>query len=252
MQTLGTTLAHGLAARHGREGIAKLKVRAERIAFIRQRLPGKQSRQATFRRLSKDMQDLYGAEGTLFTLAFGQRKDRGIIYVLVEPHDDGSHTIFLTLLTARKLDPVMLNLMHLDQHATARLMQATRTHSPIAALRGLRPVLLSLMHCNLADTGYRHFVLVAPGIGWMPALLDEGTGMVGVRTVITEAALTPWKQRLLQRSLEERRFCLIDTRPAAEIESDIGNNLKALVLGPRQRDSDDPPTPAAACAGASH
>lgn len=245
MQTLGTTLAHGLATRHGREGIAQLRARAQRITFVRQRLPGKQSRQAMFRRLSNDIQDLYGAEGTLFTLAFGQRKDRGIVYVLVEPHDDGSHTVFLTLLTARKLDPIMLSLMHLDQHATARLMQATRTHSPIAALRGLRPLLLSLMRCNLADTGYRHFVLVAPGIGWMPALLDEGTGMVDVRTVITEAALTPWKRRLLQHCVDKRRFCLIDTRPAARIEGSIGNDIKALTLGPGQTDCDDP-APAAA------
>lgn len=238
MQTLGETLAHGLAIRHGREGLARLKARAQQITCIRQRSPGKQSRQATFRRLSEDIRSLYGAEGILFTLASGEKKDRGIIYFLVEPHDDGSHTVFVTVLTARKLNPATLSLVHFSRHATARLMQAASTNQPIIALRCLRPLLLSLAHCDLADTDYQHFVLAAPGIGWMPARLDENTGMIDVKTVITDAALTPWKKSLLKHCVEERHICLIDTRPSREINGDIGNNFKALILGPRLIDFD--------------
>lgn len=76
MCTLGKSLAHGLAHRHGREGIQQLQARARHVSASRVNKPGKQSRQAAFKRLRKDIRGVYGTDCILFAVESGQKKTR--------------------------------------------------------------------------------------------------------------------------------------------------------------------------------
>lgn len=228
MQTLGTTLAHGLAHRYGRDGSSQIRGRARDVTSIRRRSPGKQSRQAVFKRLNKDIQKIYGEDGVLFTFTSGQKKDRCAIHFLVEPHSDGSHTVFLAMVTTRNHEQTTMPLVHFTLHATARLIQAARMDRPILALRQLKSLLIALVHHGHIGEDQRNLVLIAPGIGWMPAAFDEEKGIIEVRTVITEAALSPWKRTLFQTCSQEQRFFLIDTR--LDPRDDIGNHPEKLCI----------------------
>ncbi|MCP5431251.1 MAG: hypothetical protein H6962_14380 [Chromatiaceae bacterium] len=162
----------------------------------------------------------------------GQKKDALSIYYCVEPHEDGGHTVFVVAISARTPQPQVLPLLHFNRHATAGLLQATTTEQPIAALRRLNALFACLAHFDHADDACEHVVLVEPDVGWMPTRFNRNKGVAEVKTVISAAALSPWRKALLLGCATEQRRILVDTRPNSEIRNDIGNNPKTLAFWP--------------------
>ncbi len=197
MQTrvLGQSLAHGIAHRSGREGNQILLQRAHGVQERALRSPGKQSRNARFRRWKRIIESIYG-DYLLLQDQQGVGKKRRALYLVLEPAPQGTHTVSMTEISVRQPTPCHRPLVRFSRHATARLMQSLGQTDASALFRSIRTTLLKLH----AETPQRavsdELVLIDPVAGWMPSRMSTA-GILEVRTVIPQAALSnPAKHRM--------------------------------------------------------
>lgn len=230
-KTLGSTLAHGLARRSGREGADGLGERFRMVVGANLATPGKQTRSAVFKRWQRDVEGLYG-DLIILKLGLGQKKARQVAYLLLEPEPDGTHTVFVHLLSFREGYLGSFGLIRFPRHALARLMQSAGVTQIPTLFRGLRPMFLRYLFANLAEASAEMLVLVDPVFGWMPACMTQDDVME-VRTVIPEMVLgNPHKKELFHRCIDEGRAFLIETRSVSDAKHSIGNVPSSLVPGP--------------------
>ena len=235
MNVVGRSLAHGLAHRYGRDGWAEIQTSLRRVRSCKSQKTGKQSRMATYRRMRQTVFDLVGAERVLLRLEQGQKKAAVSLDYCALPQEDGGQLVLIVRLAAKTLYLDVVPLLFFGRHGVAGLMQATKTQRPIDALQSIKALLVEVTLYPLHLEDFHHLIIIDPGAGWMPTCRNPETGVPEVVTVISEAALSPWRKAAFDRCVAEGHWILVDTRPAHEIQGDIGSDVRSLAcvtLGP--------------------